>query len=307
MFQSVVLGVDGSEAAVKAATVCDRLGFLKGARVAAVSALETDPLSRLGLNILSENERLRLRRAVEDQVLGPALAAIGAFGIRVTEHTISDETPPEALSQAAEEANADLVVVGRHGHGSLRDFVLGRVSGRLLRRTRRPVLVVPELTDEALSDLSTRRILVPLDFSEDSFRGLEFARKIALETSAEILLFHATPLSDFIPLGPLDAMQSVEASLLEAHAELVKSRQAQLSEQVEKLKASGIKARWVFSSEHVVNGLVAAVKEHAVDLVLLSSHGRSGVSKLWLGSVAEAVLKRCPVPVLVVPCRQAES
>ncbi len=134
-----------------------------------------------------------------------------------------------------------------------------------------------------------RNILCPIDFDANSPVALEFAGKIAQETSAKIYLLHVVPWT--VAAVPLDASQVL--------AELKQSATTRLR-QLAKEKLDGRVANEIVVTVATDPGSEVAriAKEWKADVVIMATHGRKGLSHLVLGSVAERVVREAPCPVL---------
>jgi len=210
-----------------------------------------------------------------------------SFGERAVEDLL--EVRPghaaEVILRAASDHASDLLLLGPHASRSVFDF--GSTARALLSKAPIPVWTEVGAVDPV------KRILVPLDFSEHSRRALDTARELAERTRASITLLHchAAPLpiqGDVAEAGTDDV---VEAGLELARQEL---------------------ARWVeeYDGRSVPCGSALAegtaherILEHAADhdLVVMGTHGRTGLSRFVLGSTAYSVLKSAEQAVLVVP------
>ena len=137
-------------------------------------------------------------------------------------------------------------------------------------------------------------ILVPTDFSDGAGVALERAEELARSTAGELVLLHV---HEEYPIMPLDGTVMVPPGLdLELRAALEKA----LEEKVVAVRKHGVAVRGltVSGTAHVQIDAVAA-REKA-DLIVMGTHGRRGLGRLVLGSVAERVARTTKVPVLVV-------
>lgn len=140
----------------------------------------------------------------------------------------------------------------------------------------------------------TRRVLVALDDSEQAREALEYA--LAEFDDAEVVALTV--------INPLEAGFSTEAALPGYSEEWYQQAKADaeslLSEAQERAAAADVPLRTHVEHGRPVQCVVAYAEEHDADHVVVGSHGRSGVSRILLGSVAEGVVRRSPVPVTVV-------
>jgi nucleotide-binding universal stress UspA family protein len=205
--------------------------------------------------------------------------------------------PAEVLPHYAAEAGADLLVLGTARLAGAAGAVLGTTAPRVLRASTVPVLVLhgPDPW------LAPRRVLVPTDLSEHSAGVLPVAARLAAALAAP-----AAP--EFWPVF-------VEVPDLEAEgAEVAASRRSRAEAELADFLAAipaldGVPA--LVRAGYPSAEICAAAHEWDADLVVLGTHGRRGIPRLFLGSVAERVLRHAPCNALVVPplaaARAAES
>ena len=140
------------------------------------------------------------------------------------------------------------------------------------------------------------RILVPTDFSEPANAALKWATTLAKEFDSRLFLLHVVPEPYAYPWG-------TELSSLPLNEILTQSEEAARQRLGEMGAETGLPADRVTTHAVVgtpVDQVIAVVKEHKIDLVVLGTHGRGPVGHFLLGSVAERVVRRSPVPVLTV-------
>lgn len=306
MFGKVIIGTDGSKAAHHAAVQAADLGLLKSAQVELIGALDLSSITALGVTLMGDFERETLLNAIQDEQLGPMRESLKHLGVAVADARAVEGRAHEALRDAASKAEAGLIVVGRHGYGAVKRALMGSVSAKLLQVAETPVLVVPDGKRFVAQGADKQTLFVPLDFSAESAKALGLAKALAKALPARLMLFHATPLSTFVPMATPDGGFGLEASLMEAEKAYQAQSEARLRDEVATLLAEGYEAEYQTSNEPVAGAIASRAAEVGASMIVLSTHGRSGFKKLWLGSVAAGVLRRSAVPVLIVPAREAE-
>jgi len=144
-----------------------------------------------------------------------------------------------------------------------------------------------------------KKILVPLDGSKVSEGSLSHVKAIALgcEVPEVILLTVVEPVLN--PEAAIDARAGRDL-IAEVEKENRDKLQTYINGVAEKLKNEGITARTVLLSGKPADEILAYAEKNGADLIIMSTHGRSGVSRWLLGSVAERIVRHSPIPVLMV-------
>ncbi len=141
-----------------------------------------------------------------------------------------------------------------------------------------------------------KRILVPTDFSEPATVALKWATTLARELDGQLYMLHVVPEPYAYPWGSeLSTMPLTD--ILEQSEKSAEERMHQLAAETQ-LPLDRVVTRAVIGTP--VDQILATIAEHNIDLVVLGTHGRGMVGHLLLGSVAERVIRRSPVPVLTL-------
>jgi nucleotide-binding universal stress UspA family protein len=191
----------------------------------------------------------------------------------------------DAIIRRASEVDVELTVLGTHRESPWRDLFLGSTIERVLRQGDTPILTV---TTEPLADYD--RVLVAVDFSIYSRRALEFATQLVPNGDFVVLHAYDLPFTGFL--------RDVQIR----HADLL---QGEIREQMESLLRDVPEGPHKLRPEVRLGAPVptveAAVDEFRPDLLVVGTHGRTGVAHALLGSVAERLLRRPRCDVLAIP------
>ena len=197
--------------------------------------------------------------------------------------------PAVEILAAARDEQVSLIAMSTHGRSGVARLVRGSVAERVLRGAQVPVLLVNPFTQPSNDGGALRRILVPVDASNLSTSVLPEVTELAKVYDAHVILFHvcAPSASD----SPLAERREAE-------------RKAELREQMEphlaRLDAEGVAASFRVVFEFgAAEQILAAAEASDVDLVALTTHGASGLSRWLFGSVAEHVVRECRAPLLI--------
>jgi nucleotide-binding universal stress UspA family protein len=142
-----------------------------------------------------------------------------------------------------------------------------------------------------------RRILCPVDFSETSKRAFEYALALAARLGAEVDVIHVYYLSaDALPEGIWEIPRELEA-------DLTNRLQQQLDELVQHWLQMGVKVTTSLYQGIPYVEITRAAKERGTDMIVIGTHGRTGLAHLLMGSVAERVVRLADVPVVSIRTR----
>lgn len=149
-------------------------------------------------------------------------------------------------------------------------------------------------------------ILVPLDFSDCAPRVLAEAVRFARAFHARLLLLHASEAPRGLPLNAL--VQPSVGGVAQPVAKILREdAEAHLVPLVEAARAAGVEARAVVTFGSVAEVVLDTAAREEVAMILMGTHGRSGISRAVLGSVAEDVVRHSDVPVITVRARHGPS
>lgn len=214
--------------------------------------------------------------------------------------TTTGDAAEEILSVAAKE-RVDLIVMASHGRGAIGRWVIGSVADRVARTSPIPVMVIrprEEIPTEALAP-AIRRLIVPLDGSDLATQALPFVKQLAGSLRVPVLLIHVTDVVHDLNRAMTYGMpfrQEVYDEIIDNAREEARNL---LRDPAERLRGAGLEA-----IELVLDGQAAgaiASTTEPTDVIVMTSHGRGGVRRWLLGSVAEKLVREGPVPVILVP------
>jgi nucleotide-binding universal stress UspA family protein len=216
---------------------------------------------------------------------------------------VQNGVPFHEITSAAKSLDVDLIIIATHGFTGFKRVLFGSTAERVVRHAPCPVLTVRPapagsgrrsgVKRSAKRGSQFRRILAPVDFSDPSRTALRYATRFAEQFGGTIDLIYVVE-----SMGRLKDSRIISSGLnVEAAAAEVRGKLAALAnEEIEEL---------VPTFAHVASGkaseqIIELARSRGTDLIVISTHGRTGMKHVLLGSVAEAVLRTAPCPVLVV-------
>lgn len=297
MYDRILLPVDGSETATRAARCGLALARVYDATVDVLHVVETG-LLRLARNT---REEASLRERGEE-ILDAIEAVAAEHGQSVTARKASGK-PSVEITEYAVERDVDLIVLGRRGRTGVGERLLGGVTEQVLHYSPAPVLVVPDGGDGGDgTDERWRfeRVLLPTDGSANAEAAVDHAVSVARRYGAEIHVLNVVDLQTAAGLFHAGGFTREEKAYLESIGREAVDRTVERIETADPDAAFESAVVQTAELAGVSGEIRAYVGDHDVDLVVLGSHGRSNLRRQLLGSVASNVLRTVDVPVLVV-------
>lgn len=295
VFTHLLVPLDGSRMAESALPAAGELAGRMGAKVTLLHVLEQGaPETVHGDRHLSRPDEAVTYLAQTAQWL-----ASRGLAVSFIVHQQEGGDVAEAIASRGAEIDADLVVLCTHGRGGVRGLLFGPVAQQVLRRGRIPVFLV-QPSDGREQTFVCRRLLVPLDGSDTAEAAQPPASAVAGAFTAEMLLMWVVPTVVTIS-GERAAvsrlMPTAAAVLLDTEAE---QAARYLDGMVQQVRAEGKVASAIVARGEPVRTLLDAASQRDVDLIVMATHGRSGVSAVWAGSVASRIIAHSTRPVLLI-------
>lgn len=204
----------------------------------------------------------------------------------------------ERISELASDRGASMIAMTTHGRAGVQRWFLGSVAERVVHTVTQPVLLVRPPEEGKVAIGGIQHVIVPLDGSELAEEALPAATAIASACGAPITLLRAVPM-DWILSGDAMGVESeISPQLLET---IEQETREYLDKVVDNLRAAGFTVDEVFAPyTHPADDIVRLAEEGPGTLVVMTTHGRSGVARTVLGSVTDRVIRSSAAPVLVV-------
>ena len=297
MFRHILVPIDGSLMAESALPAAAYLAQKLGARVTLMHVVETNaPGAVHGQpHLQQEQDAERYLREVAGRCFPE--------GLQVDCHVHADGVDDVAGSIVAhaDELAHDLVIMCSHGRGAALHLFLGSIAQSVIARGSRPVLITHPDAEGKPPAFSCRHILVPLDDNPEHAKALPVCKELAKACGATL---HPTIV---IPdLATLSGQEAVTSRMLPGTTSRLlelttRDAERYFQELEDNLRREGFQA-----SAHVLRGdpasvIVEAAEQARIDLIVLGTHGKTGMDAFWAGSVAHRICSQSRVPLLLIP------
>lgn len=217
-----------------------------------------------------------------------------AMGLKASDH-ICRGRPSEEIVRVAEEIGADLIVMATHGRSGLDRLVLGSTCEKLIRRSTVPVLAIKhpshDQIDTKADAMAFKNVLCPCDFSDFSHLAVPYAAELCRQFGAKLTLAHVVDTwLDYPEFTPSVEFANSPHLIEEAQKSLAKLAGEQEGLDVSVKVESGIPHR----------KLLDIVDEKDIDLLVMTTHGRSGIPHFLLGSITEKMIRMANCAVMTI-------
>lgn len=285
-FEKILLSTDGSEFSEGAVREAIRLAKKCSSALTALSVIETNSeLEAIAPQVTEKAEKAA--RANLEAV--QARAKKEGVDCAIVIHAGEDSY--EYIVDEATKSNSTMIVMGRRGRSGLKRLMMGSVTTRVIGHAPCNVLVVPKA-----AQLEFRNILVATDGSKHSAAAASEAIGLAKQNNSALTV---------ISVVPSELVTPVDIDFTVNQREFIAEKEMQEAEKNAKVVKEAAEKEGVFVKAFVLSGkpadaIIETAKEKRADLIVLGSHGRTGLEKLLMGSVAERVIVLAACPVLVV-------
>lgn len=286
LFKKVLVPLDGSSLAEAALPYVKAIMPKEGGKVILLTVA--------GLAATGMQPDLPLRRYLQ-----PIAKELKTAGVDATT-VIARGTPADQIIYYADKKGVDLIVHSTHGYSGIRRWVMGSVAEKVVHYTCSAVLLVRSRAPR-VSQVEFKKILVALDGSAFSEASLPYVEGLAQEKKAKVIVVRVSEAQ--VPMGTA----GISPQLIEYSTGLAHAMHEDAVSYGQKIKA-GLEAKKIKVTLHTPSGRAAekimqVANDEGVDLIVMTTHGRSGVSRWLHGSVASRVIEESVQPVLLIrPC-----
>ena len=307
MYRSLLVPLDGSPFAEHALALA--LSIAKRAEAEVKLVYVRNPLEAdyHEAHLLTEQPWTTELKTRHRAYLDDIAQRLQAGGAKITAPAILQGEISSTICRYVIDSQIDLVVMTTHARGPVARMWLGSVADRLIRELARPVLLVRPSEEKAdlTADPILQHVLVPLDGTEVAEEILKPGVALGELMGAEYTLLRVVRPGAPVHYPPEGALldsspESIRQQLQRVETEMRRQGQEYLDEVARRLRGNLLRVHTLLVQEaHPAEAVIEAAQKLSTDLIAMQTHGRRGVSRLLLGSVADKVLRGSKVPLLV--------
>jgi nucleotide-binding universal stress UspA family protein len=283
MYSNIVVGYDGSDYSKAALIETANRVRKNGGKVTLVHAVYFDE-EEFGIAPVQHEKRLELGHKLCYQQREKFSSE---FGIEM-ESLVCEGEPPDVVAEVAQGKGADLIALGTHGRKGIKRLLLGSVTSGVIAKAHCDVLVVKRPCTECTG--SFRNVLVAYDGSQGGMKSLRRAGRLAKSEGAVVTVMYVIP--RYEEMVEFFMTESIRTRLQAEAEKVLDSARGIASEE-------GFSVAAMIREGRPAETVVDTASRLGVDLVVMGSHGWSGVDKAIIGSTTERVVINATCPVLV--------
>ena len=296
MFTHVLVPLDGSKMAEEALPAAAYLARISGARVTLVHVIEKNAPKAVHSerHLTNPEEAQQYLRKIAEQSFPQELE------VEWHVHTSLVSDVARSIVAHVEELHHDLVVMCTHGGGGARDWLFGNIAQQVIGLGQTPVLLIhPEKRHKG--EFTIKRILVPLDGNNEHEQGLPVAMEMAEACQLQLHLLMVVP-----TFSTLYGEHAASGRLLPGATQAVLELAEMGGQEYLRRHVAGLNQKAIHNTAEVARGdpsrtIAKVAGKVKADLIILGTHGKSGMDAFWSGSVPPKVSSHSKVPVLLVP------
>jgi nucleotide-binding universal stress UspA family protein len=297
MYRNVLLPLDGSQVAEQVLPYARSLAETAGLDVELLHAVEPEIIATY-----SDPNHGRYVDIVESTLKEEGLKYLHGVGRSFAATSkVSCATefgkPADVIVSKAAGRPGTLIMMATHGRSGLQRWLLGSVAERVIQMASNPLLLVRASAETKKTPQAFKTVIVPLDGSGRAEQALPHAREMARRLDLEILLIRVYT----IPVMGFTAEDYYTPSLEQILEKAKEEARSYIDEKAAELKQEGLRrVSSRFLEGDSADQIIDLAKKTPGSLIAMSTHGRSGIERLVLGSVTSRVVRHSGEPVLVI-------
>lgn len=286
--KNILWAYDFKKASQAAMTYAKEFAKIFNSRLIGINVLQIHPVLyyELPADVLDYINELAKKRYKDAETRFQKLSkAIKEEGIDF-KYFIREGKANEEIIKVANEEQADLIIMGNSSEDEGNSNFIGSTVLKVIKSTHIPTMVIKK----SVRQLKIRRILIPTDLAKGYEKVFDLALEIADKFNAEIYFLH------IIEIYSYEDIEKVHDRLMVEVSKIVQENSNALKKKAGKINIF----EFVRKSINATTGILEFAEEKKIDLIIMGTHARAGVSKYLLGSVAEKILRFSELPVIAV-------
>jgi nucleotide-binding universal stress UspA family protein len=259
-----------------------------------VVTLFKDQPGILSNEITETEETIRKFEDIAERQLNKVVDLKGSDDMKIIAATKREVSAAPAILEYASDNNIDLIVMGTHGRRGLGHLLLGSAAEEVVRLAPCPVFTIRELK-EPKPVMQVNNILVPVDFSNYSGKALAYASEIAQSYKAQLQVLHIIEET----MHPAFSVTG-KSSIFDLVPGIKDDSRKRAEKMIKEFVSDKVKTKVFIQGGRAASDIIKFANENSSDLIVIATHGLTGLEHMLLGSVTEKVVRMAHCPVFTV-------
>jgi len=294
--QKILFPTDFSKCAEQALAQAVFLAEKYGAEIHVLHVITIfeDQPSVVSNEIAETKEMVRKLEDIAEKQLNKLLDSHSSNDIKIITEIKRGLSAAPAILEYVSDKQTDLIVMGTHGRRGLGHLLLGSAAEEVVRLAPCPVFTIRELK-EPKPAMQVNNILVPIDFSNHSEKALAYASEIAQSYNAQLQLLHIIEET----MHPAFSVTG-KSSIFDLVPGIKDDSRKRAEKILKEFVSDKVKSKVFIQGGRAANDIIKFAKENSTDLIVIATHGLTGLEHMLLGSVTEKVVRMAHCPVFTV-------
>jgi nucleotide-binding universal stress UspA family protein len=259
-----------------------------------VVTLFKDQPGILSNEITETEETIRKFEDIAEKQLNKVVDSKGSDDMKIIAATKREVSAAPAILEYASDNNIDLIVMGTHGRRGLGHLLLGSAAEEVVRLAPCPVFTIRELK-EPKPVMQVNNILVPVDFSNYSGKALAYASEIAQSYKAQLQVLHIIEET----MHPAFSVTG-KSSIFDLVPGIKDDSRKRAEKMIKEFVPDKVKSKVFIQGGRAASDIIKFANENSTDLIVIATHGLTGLEHMLMGSVTEKVVRMAHCPVFTV-------
>jgi nucleotide-binding universal stress UspA family protein len=259
-----------------------------------VVTLFKDQPGILSNEITGTEETIRKFEDIAEKQLNKVVDSKGSDDMKIITVTKREVSAAPAILEYVSDNDIDLIVMGTHGRRGLGHLLLGSAAEEVVRLAACPVFTIRELK-EPKPVMQVNNILVPVDFSNYSGKALAYASEIAQSYKAQLQVLHIIEET----MHPAFSVTG-KSSIFDLVPGIKDDSRKRAEKMIKEFVLDKVKSKVFIQGGRAASDIIKFANENSTDLIVIATHGLTGLEHMLMGSVTEKVVRMAHCPVFTV-------
>jgi nucleotide-binding universal stress UspA family protein len=297
MIRNLLVPLDGSRLGEAALEPAVYIANMMGCTISLIHVVEKNAPEKV-------HGQQHIRTSKEADVYLKQIAELYFKGISdVVIHVHEEEVKDVAASiiSHSDELSSDLIVMCTHGEGAFSDYIYGSIAQQIISYKKVPVLLIYPKTDNQMMPFSCKSVLIPLDGDPDHEQGIHYVEEISTKCPINVHLILAVPEVDDLR-GEKGAAGKMLRAAMSEYLDMIEENAVEyLTPIIKRFEDQKTPVLGEICRGDPAAIIIEVAEEKPYDLIVLGTHGKSGLEAFMSGSVAQKISNESKIPLLLIP------